>query len=145
MSPETRDLARAKQRAEERVEEDLHLQEIEKKAAYSLPQDIIRNPSSPEAADQLTASLNEAMRKDDRRYYLVGFDVEGTSDPKSYSAVKNFETFQTYTQVGEQKFAFVYQNKRIIQKKVHRTVWSWEKLCIWWKVLNKLYKFNECR
>ena len=86
------------------------------KNPYHLREDMITYITSPNQADRTAASILHYLKEDNHEYNYVGFDVEGTSDPKTRRKTPP-ETLQLYTVAGDNKRATIYQMKKIAPRK----------------------------
>ena len=111
-SKERQEWEHARDRAKVEAEDEMFHRDFKAKKKYAIPQEIIVYIDSPAKANQHLAELMEALKKENQEFNYFGFDVEGTSDPKSRSKEKIFETLQLHTEIGDRKYNYVFQLNR---------------------------------
>ena len=98
------------------AEDEMFRRDTQDKNPYHLREDMITYITSPNQADRTAASILHYLKEDNHEYNYVGFDVEGTSDPKTRQKTPP-ETLQLYTVAGDNKRATIYQMKKIAPRK----------------------------
>ena len=116
MSQQKQDWERAKDRYKVEAEDKMFDRDFKIKPRYTIPFDIIVYVDSSAKANEHLEKLIPALSN--QEYNFFGFDVEGTSDPKSRSKDASFETLQLHTEIGERKFSYVFQLNRFGKRDV---------------------------
>ena len=86
------------------------------KVRYTIPFDIIIYIDSTAKAEEHMGNLVPALSN--QEYIYFGFDVEGTSNPKSSSSDPSFETLQLHTEIDTRKFNFIFQLNRFGKRSI---------------------------
>ena len=113
--PEQQKWERARDRIDEETGEEMYRRDTNKKKPFHLAEDRIQYVTSPEAADRVAGSILHSIEADEKEFDYIGFDVEGTSKPGSYSNTP--ETLQLYTVAEGMKRATIYQLNKITKNK----------------------------
>ena len=96
-SPAQRDWERARDRCKVESEDEMFRRDFRDKVRYTIPFDIIIYIDSTAKAEEHMGNLVPALSN--QEYIYFGFDVEGTSNPKSSSSDPSFETLQLHTEI----------------------------------------------
>ena len=102
---------RARDRYKVEAEDIMFDRDFKAKPRYTIPFDIIVYVESSATTNEHLGKLIPALA--DQEYNFFGFDVEGTSNPKSTSKDDYFNTLQLHTEIEGRKFNYVFQLNRI--------------------------------